>query len=88
MPAVAGTYFPVTVHRALTEGRQRLFIKRAFRQHVPEGVAARILADPSILRFGGERKEFSILFFDVRSLTRATRSGTTPSRWWRSCTNT
>lgn len=29
----------------------------------------RILADPSMLRFGGERKEMTILFSDVRSFT-------------------
>ncbi|MBI2117087.1 MAG: adenylate/guanylate cyclase domain-containing protein [candidate division NC10 bacterium] len=55
MVAVAGTYIPITVHRALTEERQRLFIKRAFQQYVPEGLVSRILADPSMLRFGGER---------------------------------
>jgi adenylate cyclase len=36
---------------------------------VPEGVVARILTDPSMLHFGGERKDISILFFDVRSFT-------------------
>ncbi len=69
MVAVAGTYVPITVHRALTEERQRLFIKRAFQQYVPEGVVTRILADPSMLRFGGERKEMTVLFSDVRSFT-------------------
>jgi adenylate cyclase len=67
--AVAGTYIPITVHRALSEERQRLFIKRAFQQYVPEGVVSRIVADPSLLRFGGERKELTILFSDVRGFT-------------------
>ncbi len=69
MVAVAGTYVPITVHRALTEERQRLFIRRAFQQYVPEGVVSRILANPSMLRFGGERKEMTVLFSDVRSFT-------------------
>lgn len=69
MLAVAGTHVPITVHRALTEERQRLFIKRAFQQYVPEGVVSRILADPSMLRFGGERKALTILFSDVRAFT-------------------
>jgi len=69
MLAVAGTYVPITVHRALTEERQRLFIKRAFQQYVPEAVVSRILADPSMLRFGGERKELTVLFSDVRAFT-------------------
>jgi adenylate cyclase len=69
MLAVAGTYIPITVHRALSEERQRLFVKRAFQQYVPEGVVSRIVADPSLLRFGGERKELTILFSDVRAFT-------------------
>jgi adenylate cyclase len=69
MVAVAGTYVPITVHRALTEERQRLFIKRAFQQYVPEAVVSRILADPSMLRFGGERRELTVLFSDIRAFT-------------------
>jgi adenylate cyclase len=69
MVAVAGTYVPITVHRALTEERQRLFIKRAFQQYVPEAVVTRILADPSMLRFGGERIELTVLFSDIRAFT-------------------
>jgi adenylate cyclase len=53
----------------LTEERQRLFIKRAFQQYVPEAVVTRILANPSMLRFGGERRELTVLFSDVRAFT-------------------
>jgi adenylate cyclase len=69
MLAVVLTHVPITVHRALTEERQRLFVKRAFQQYVPEGVVKNILADPSLLRFGGERKELTVLFSDVRGFT-------------------
>ena len=69
MLAVALTYVPITVHRALTEERQRLFVKRAFQQYVPEGVVKNIIANPALLRFGGDRKELTILFSDVRGFT-------------------
>ena len=69
MLAVVLTHVPITVHRALTEERQRLFVKRAFQQYVSESVVKNILADPSLLRFGGERKELTVLFSDVRGFT-------------------
>ncbi|MFA5029109.1 MAG: adenylate/guanylate cyclase domain-containing protein, partial [Candidatus Methylomirabilota bacterium] len=69
MLAVAATHVPVTVYRALTEERQRLFIKRAFQQYVPERVVERVVADPTMLRFGGERRDLTILFSDIRSFT-------------------
>jgi adenylate cyclase len=67
--AVAATHVPITIHRALTEERQRLFVKRAFQQYVPEKLVGRILDDPSLLKFGGDRKELTILFSDVRAFT-------------------
>ncbi len=69
MLVAAATYVPITVHRALTEERQRLFIRRAFQQYVPERVVSRIADDPAMLRFGGERRELTVLFSDIRSFT-------------------
>jgi adenylate cyclase len=69
MLAVALTHVPITVHRAFTEERQRLFVKRAFQQYVPEGVVKNIIANPALLRFGGDRKELTVLFSDVRGFT-------------------
>ena len=69
MLAVAATFVPITVYRALTEERQRLFIKRAFQQYVPARVVDRVVADPKLLRFGGERRDLTILFSDIRSFT-------------------
>jgi adenylate cyclase len=69
MVAVAATHVPITVYRALTEERQRLFIKRAFQQYVPSRVVERVVADPRLLRFGGERRDLTILFSDIRSFT-------------------
>jgi adenylate cyclase len=69
MLAVALTHVPITVHRALSEERQRLFVKRAFQQYVPEGVVKNMIANPALLRFGGDRKELTVLFSDVRGFT-------------------
>jgi adenylate cyclase len=65
-----GYWWPVMVHGAATavavtgavflnyafEGRQKSFIKRAFRYYLNPEVIDRILKDPSRLKLGGERK--------------------------------
>jgi adenylate cyclase len=52
-----------------TEGRQKRFIKSAFKHYLSPLVIERILADPDSLRLGGERRELSILFSDLAGFT-------------------
>lgn len=52
-----------------TEGKQRRFIKGAFSQYLSPAVIDRIIADPSQLRLGGERRELSIYFSDIEGFT-------------------
>lgn len=52
-----------------TEGKQRRFIKGAFSQYLSPAVIDRIIADPSRLRLGGERRELSIYFSDIEGFT-------------------
>ena len=52
-----------------TEGRQKRFIKTAFRHYLSPLVIDRILADPDSLRLGGERRELSIFFSDLAGFT-------------------
>jgi adenylate cyclase len=52
-----------------TEGRQKQFIKQAFKYYLSPEVIERILADPSQLSLGGERRELSILFADLAGFT-------------------
>jgi adenylate cyclase len=68
--AVAATYLPVATHQGLTARRRRRFIDRAFRDLVPPRVIKRILADPGLEQFGGERRHLTILFSDIRDFTR------------------
>ena len=51
------------------EGRQRRFIKNAFRYYLSPQVIDRVLADPSLLRLGGERREITAFFSDVAGFT-------------------
>jgi adenylate cyclase len=52
-----------------TEGRQRRFLKHAFRHYLSPAVIEKILEDPSRLALGGERKELTIFFSDLADFT-------------------
>jgi adenylate cyclase len=52
-----------------TEGRQKRFIKGAFRQYLSHAVIEQIIAHPERLKLGGERRELSIFFSDLQGFT-------------------
>jgi adenylate cyclase len=52
-----------------TEGRQKAFIKQAFRHYLGRDVIEQILADPSRLRLGGEKRELTLLFSDIEKFS-------------------
>lgn len=52
-----------------TEGRQKRFIKSAFKQYLGETVIDEIIADPSRLKLGGEKKELTMFFSDLEKFS-------------------
>jgi len=52
-----------------TEGRQKRFIKSAFKQYLSGDVIEQILLDPSQLKLGGEKRELSIFFSDLQGFS-------------------
>jgi adenylate cyclase len=52
-----------------TEGRQRRFIKNAFKHFLSPDVIEQIIADPDRLTLGGERKVLTIFFSDLQGFT-------------------
>lgn len=67
--AAVAAMLGVVVLKYATEGRDRRFIKQVFRHYLSPEVIERILADPSRLRLGGERRELSIYFSDLQGFT-------------------
>ena len=57
------------IFRYLTEEREKRFIRNAFRYYLTPSVMDAVLADPSKLRLGGEKRELTVLFSDVRGFT-------------------
>jgi len=51
------------------EGRQRRFIKSAFRFYLSPDVIDRVLENPGLLKLGGERREITAFFSDVAGFT-------------------
>jgi len=56
------------------EGRQRRFIKTAFRHYLSPHVIDRVLEDPSQLCLGGESREITAFFSDVAGFTSVSES--------------
>jgi len=52
-----------------TEGRQKRFIKNAFKQYLSPAVIEQLLQNPARLKLGGERKLLSIFFSDLQGFT-------------------
>jgi len=51
------------------EGRQKLFIKGAFKHYLSGEVIEKILRDPGSLKLGGERRELTIFFSDLQGFS-------------------
>jgi len=47
------------------EGRQKAFIKQAFRHYLSGDVIEKIIRDPKHLQLGGEKRELTIMFTDL-----------------------
>lgn len=52
-----------------TEGRQKAFLKNAFKHYLGAEVIEQIIADPSKLRLGGEKRELTIFFSDIEKFS-------------------
>ncbi|MFH1282623.1 MAG: adenylate/guanylate cyclase domain-containing protein [bacterium] len=62
-------YVAVLIYRFMTEEKEKRWIKKTFGTFVSPAVIEQMVADPSKLRLGGERKNMSILFSDIRNFT-------------------
>jgi len=67
--AVIATIILALAANFATEGRQKRFIKNAFKQYLNPAVIEQLIQHPERLRLGGERRELSIFFSDLEGFT-------------------
>ena len=67
--AVATALVGGVVLNYATEGRQKAFLKRAFKHYLGADVIDQIIADPARLRLGGEKRELTLLFSDIEKFS-------------------
>lgn len=68
--ALFTTFTMLTVHRYLTEERERRRVTRTFQQYVSPEVIEQVLQHPERLKLGGEERVLSVLFTDLAGFTR------------------
>jgi adenylate cyclase len=57
------------VYRSLVVDRKGRYMKKAFSNYVSADLVAQIMKNPDSLKLGGEKREISILFSDIRGFT-------------------
>jgi adenylate cyclase len=57
------------------EGREKRKMKKLFGQYVSKDVYEQLVANPSLARLGGQRREMTVLFSDIRGFTSVTERG-------------
>jgi len=69
---LAGTlvgFVTVILYNYATEGSQKRFIKSAFSQYLSPKVIDQLILDPSLLKLGGEKREMTAIFTDIRAFS-------------------
>lgn len=57
------------IYRSLVVDQKGRYMKKAFSNYVSADLVAQIMKNPDILKLGGEKREISILFSDIRGFT-------------------
>ncbi len=61
------------------EGREKRAVKRLFGRYVSPDIFRQLMTNPALARIGGERRDMSVLFCDIRGFTSASERATPES---------
>ena len=69
LAAVGAIYLPVLAYSYFVEQRLERRIRAAFKHYLSPALVDQVARDPALLRLGGEQKELTVLFADLRNST-------------------
>ncbi|NOT28338.1 MAG: adenylate/guanylate cyclase domain-containing protein [Acidobacteria bacterium] len=67
--------FGGVAYQYFVEGREKRKMKRLFGQYVSKDVFDQLVAHPELARLGGQRREMTVLFSDIRGFTTVSERG-------------
>jgi Adenylate and Guanylate cyclase catalytic domain len=67
--ASGGELRAITSYKFLTEARQRRMLRRAFQHYLYPAVVEQVSQHPELLALGGEKRELTVLFSDIRGFS-------------------
>jgi len=62
-------YLGITVYRYMTEEREKKKVRNAFQFYLTASVITEMLKDPTKLKLGGDKKQLTAMFSDIRGFT-------------------
>ena len=76
-PGVTGAFalFGGVAYQYFVEGREKRRMKKLFGQYVSRDVYEQLVANPSLARLGGQRRDMTVLFSDIRGFTTVSEHG-------------
>ncbi len=70
--AIGLSLFGGVAYQYFVEGREKRRVKQVFGRYVSREVFNQLMADPTRARLGGERRQMTVLFSDIRGFTTVT----------------
>ena len=67
--SVVLTFIVVTILRFMFSEQEKSFLRKAFTMYLSSDVVNQIVADPSLLKLGGQEKRITALFTDIKSFS-------------------
>ncbi|MDE3156106.1 MAG: adenylate/guanylate cyclase domain-containing protein [Acidobacteriota bacterium] len=67
--------FGGVAYQYVVEGREKRKMKKLFGQYVSRDVYEQLVANPGLARLGGQRREMTVLFSDIRGFTTVSEHG-------------
>lgn len=74
------TNMAILGYRFLTEEKQKVWIKNMFQGYMSKDLVDKIMANPEMLQMGGDKKEITVFFSDIKGFSSFSEKLGTPER--------